>query len=110
MNELGKCEADIGTRDAIHVAVICCESDGALEPGDYVQLSGDLEKAVRIRDAERAHGIVDPWQPGNPEDGRFWVMLRPGIANGIRHDFNVRIFGDLDWGCGSVRPGDSCHC
>jgi hypothetical protein len=95
----------LGRKDAFHVACVLCESDDhPLKPGDYVCFTGDAYcKVVKVEDREKAHGIVDPFLADDHAccGDLFWVLVKPGLASGVNHNFQLNIDGIAqgEWSC-----------
>lgn len=98
----------IGRKDAFHVSAVLCTPDDdiyKLAPGQKVRFTGDAFSKVRPTDTgEEYHGIIDPFANSLPLDEMFWVIIRPGLASGVRHDFNINItdargFQSGQWDC-----------
>lgn len=85
-------------RDAIHVAVIPCQSDEQLQPGCQVRLLPD-GKAAAVVDESRPVGIVDPFLTKTVMPGQmFWLFLYPGSITSLRHDWTHPDFPDTEAG------------
>jgi hypothetical protein len=93
----------LGRKDAFHVAAVLCHSeDVPLEPGDYVRFTGDsFTRVEKVEDHSKAHGIVDPFLSEKTGDDLFWVLVKPGLASGVNHNFELTI-SDVEhgeWSC-----------
>lgn len=80
-------------RDAVHVAVICCEAAEELRGGDEVVLMGLANKGrsgpplvCSPNPQDTVLGIVDPFIKTDLELGDlFWVFLMPRTITGLKH-------------------------
>lgn len=77
--------ADVGGRDAVHVAVISARAGQNLFPGQHVGLRpGEGEREAWPID--KLIGIVDPFITGKVGAGaRFWLYLYPRTITGLHH-------------------------
>lgn len=74
-------------RDAIHVAI---------EPGIAGSTFNSYDKWIRkfqgkwyACDEDEAHGIINCWNEERVAAGQlFWVMIKPGTVNGMRHHWS----------------------
>jgi hypothetical protein len=88
----------IGTRDAMHVAVIMVTCDVEVKPGhsvEFLPTSTDDHKKVFL--SPRREAIVDPFltnivQPGEP----FWVIVSQAMVTNIRHHYDIKSEEDVD--------------
>lgn len=74
-------------RDAVHIAVVQCRSDGweTLKPGQPVRIGGDYI-AGQDFSGHGTHGIVDPYLQDDIAPGSsFWVFLHPNTITSLKH-------------------------
>lgn len=92
-NMLGRAPVAIGTRDAVHVAVIAMIAGEDLEPGTPVGIRG----AGKVFKIERGNsiGVVDPflWTIAHPGEV-VWVCIEPGTITGMTHHWEHPDFTD----------------
>lgn len=95
----------IGKKDAIHIAVVGCLSkdDLMLKPGQRVRFTGNAFSEVRAAEpGEQYHGVVDPFLTSPADEGLFVVIIKPGLASAVRHDYDLNI-SDIEesgqWDC-----------
>lgn len=74
-------EIPVGTRDAVHVAVL------AATAGETLWAMGDVSYENGIACTEGKHiGIVDPFLDGKVKRGqKFWLFLYPRTITGLKH-------------------------
>lgn len=87
-------EAQLGRRDAFHVAAVLVKSEFTLGSGVSVRFEDDsFTKVVPILSASTTrHAIVDPLLETAVEAGElFWVLLMPDLAHSLHHQFELRI-------------------
>lgn len=77
-------EIPVGTRDAVHVAVIAATAGMPLRAGDHV--SYDKGEANGNQRYSKYIGIVDPFLEGTVKTGQtFWLFLYPRTVTGLKH-------------------------
>jgi hypothetical protein len=103
--------ADVGGRDAVHVAVIAATAAGKLAPSQHVGFkSGAAPEPVDTTEpivgaSDDPIGIVDPFLEGMVEKGqRFWLYLYPRTITSLRHNWTHPRFEDLKQGQIYSRP------
>jgi hypothetical protein len=78
--------ADVGGRDAVHVAVVSAIAGEKLSPGQDVSLIADREGEGSAAAKGKTIGIVDPFLKADLRQGqRFWLFLYPRSITGLRH-------------------------
>lgn len=86
-------EERIGTKDAVHVHIVIAEKDSykeEIKPGDWVKFTDDKYNKIIKCEKVDAHGIVDPFLDEYIYSfDKFAVLLVPGIASAVRHDFEI---------------------
>jgi hypothetical protein len=90
-------------RDAVHVAVVCCQMQSgtpALVGGDKVYLVSPDTNPPTIRMAyksERVFGILDPFLEQFVRSGElFWVFLTPRTITSLKHSWTHPAFPEGD--------------
>lgn len=87
-----------GRRDAAHQAMVLAHSKEVLLPGESVAFVSDDYDEVTSCSWQDRHGIVDPWVDNSmaglaglagTDQHLFWVWLAPGVAHGLRHEFDI---------------------
>jgi hypothetical protein len=85
----------IGKKDAVHIAVVMCSASddfGHPRPGQRVRFTGDAFSEVRPAvGSEPFHGVVDPFLENVNLDDLFLVIIKPGLASTVRHDYDLNI-------------------
>jgi len=77
----------VGSRDAVHVAVLSVTAGNLLRPGQHVALDDDGSTARSNGLGAPTVGIVDPFldvpvlQPGE----KFWLFVYPRTITGLQH-------------------------
>lgn len=98
----------VGIRDCFHVPCVMAHSNVAVRRGAPVRFSSEyFEECRPCDDFDSCHGLVDPFIPVEVvgRGTQFWVVLRPGMARGIRHGFEVNEVeytgydGEIDTSC-----------
>lgn len=91
--------ADVGGRDAVHVAVIAVTAGSMLSPGQHVGIDkkrSTLGTFVADRGCDESIGIVDPFLGRNARAGeRFWLYLYPRTITSLRHNWTHPAFEDV---------------
>lgn len=73
-------------RDAVHVAILPCESESTLYPGQDV----GVKDGMAATDIKPYIGKVDPFVAGPVFPGtRFYVCLYPNTVTGMRHHWRL---------------------
>ena len=94
MTQLGTTPRDDGARDAVHVAIVACQSEVAVHAGEEVVLvSSTAPRPVMVEPVPGGAvrlvspiGIVDPFNHYPlPPGTRFWVCLFPGTTTALHH-------------------------
>ena len=84
----------VGSKDAIHVPVACVIAGLDLSAGEKVLIGGGV--ALRLVSGEPT-GIVDPFLVNGVKRGhRFWLFLRPGSIENLRHEWDHDDFPEPD--------------
>lgn len=81
-NLLGTKPIDLGTKDAIHVAIVAVRAGGPLNPGQRCGLNADREA---VADAKGV-GVADPFFKGVIVRGQpFWLLLCQDEVPNVAH-------------------------
>lgn len=79
-------EIPVGTRDAVHVAVLAAIAGMPLRAGDHV--SYDKGKANGNQRYSKYIGIVDPFLERTVKTGQtFWLFLYPRTITSLKHEW-----------------------
>jgi hypothetical protein len=100
----------IGKKDAIHVPVVLCELDedfGPYLPGMRVRFTSHAFSCVRPMvpgEGEDYHGVIDPFleKLPAPGDSLVAVIIKPGLASSVSHDYKLNVSDVEDkgtWDC-----------
>lgn len=74
-------------RDAVHVPVAPAIAACELQPGQHVGFVND--ETLEVGNAIVTVGIVDPFlKAAIPKGQRFWLLLHPGSAMSLRHEWD----------------------
>ena len=81
-NVLGKTPEELGTKDAIHVAIVSVRAARPISPGERVGLN-------KLREAEpqvKGCGVADPFLKKNIQSGdTFWLLLCQDEVPNVQH-------------------------
>lgn len=84
-NVLGKQPLDLGTKDAIHVAIVAVRAGAAINPGERCGLNGYNEA---VPDAN-GPGVADPFLKRTVTTGQaFWLLLDQDEVPNVRHEWD----------------------
>lgn len=96
-------EAQLGKRDAFHVAAVLVKSEQEVYGGNHVRFMDDSFTVVGPSDGSNQHGIVDPFLDLVRPGVLFWVLLMPDLAHSLHHQFELHITDvpadDGEWNC-----------
>ena len=82
-NLLGKRPDELGTKDAIHTAIVAVRAGEAIEPGQRCSLNKFNEA---IHDNHRSVGVADPFLKSTILRGQsFWLLLCQDEVPNVRH-------------------------
>lgn len=82
----------LGSRDAVHVAVILVSCETNLFRGESVRFVDEAFTKVGRCNADVRHGIADPFSSVDIEPGKpFLVMLCPEVVGQLTHKFDVNV-------------------
>lgn len=81
-NELGKVPFELGTKDAVHVAIVSVRAGRAIKPGSPCTMD---DKGEAIPSATGV-GIADPFRKTGIARGEaFWLILNQDAVPNVRH-------------------------
>lgn len=95
--KLGSLITEPQTRDAVHIAVAPVVANEELSPGQRVMFSvpGDGRHVVAHAGAGLPVGVIDPFLSRNVRLGEeCWLVLFPGTARNLRHDWDHPAFNN----------------
>lgn len=82
MNLLGKPPDELGTKDAVHVAIVAVRAAGPISPGERCGLN---DKREATRDA-KGPGVADPFRKDRILTGQtFWLLLDLAEVPNVQH-------------------------
>ncbi|RJQ30310.1 hypothetical protein C4565_00565 [Candidatus Parcubacteria bacterium] len=78
----------VGTRDAIHVAVMAVEAGVRLAPGQEVGFVKNGDTTV-VGYSDDPIGNVDPFLENHVKKGQcFWMIIKPGTVTNLHHEWD----------------------
>jgi hypothetical protein len=93
--EVGKIITGDAYRDAIHVCVAPVRAYGLILPGEKIGIlpNGLAAPSDLFEKEEDIVGVADPFLKDTIRDGeRFYVFLRPGVVEHLRHSWTAPHF------------------
>lgn len=81
-NLLGKQPAELGIKDAIHVAIVAVRAASPIKPGQRCGMNKEREAVAN----EKGCGVADPFHKGNIGTGQvFWLLLNQDEVPNVQH-------------------------
>jgi hypothetical protein len=81
-NLLGKTPDELGTKDAIHVAIVAVRAGSAIKPGQRCKMN---EHREAVPDSE-GEGVADPFVKDAIATGQsFWLLLNQDAVPNVQH-------------------------
>jgi len=85
---LGRTPDELGTKDAVHVAIVSLRAAKTLLPAQRITLNENRE-AIPTSDKKKSFGITDPFRDDKVLRGEvFWAILDMNEIPNVRHDWD----------------------
>jgi hypothetical protein len=97
-NVLGKAPFDLGTKDAIHVAIVAVRAGQLVQPGQRCGLNEHREAVPN----EKGVGVADPFVKGPILTGTsFWLLMAQDEVPNVQHVWELDgVVERVGWGNG----------